>query len=67
MAGILLASHGLRLHIYGYTDDVGNEAYNQSLSERRAQAVQDYLAKAGPRAYASMKSAIRTAACGTSR
>lgn len=47
MAGILLASHGFRLHIYGYTDDVGNDAYNQGLSERRAQAVCDYLAKAG--------------------
>jgi outer membrane protein OmpA-like peptidoglycan-associated protein len=47
MAGILLASHGFRLHIYGYTDDVGNDAYNQGLSERRAQAVCGYLAKAG--------------------
>ena len=31
----------------GYTDDVGEEAYNQKLSERRAQAVVDYLAAQG--------------------
>ena len=47
LAGILLASHGYRLQIYGYTDDVGTDEYNQGLSERRAQAVRDYLAKSG--------------------
>ena len=47
LAGILLASHGYRLHVYGYTDDVGTDEYNQGLSERRAQAVRDYLAKSG--------------------
>lgn len=47
LAGILLASHGYRLHIYGYTDDIGTDEYNQGLSERRAQAVRDYLATAG--------------------
>ena len=31
----------------GYTDNVGDEAYNQKLSERRAQAVVDYLAAKG--------------------
>ena len=47
LAGILLASHGYRLQVYGYTDDVGTDEYNQGLSERRAQAVRDYLAKSG--------------------
>ncbi len=47
LAGILLASHGYRLHVYGYTDDVGTAEYNQGLSERRAEAVRDYLAKSG--------------------
>ena len=47
LAGILLASHGYRLHVYGYTDDVGTDEYNQGLSERRAQAVRDYLAQSG--------------------
>ena len=31
----------------GHTDNVGDEAYNQTLSERRAQAVVDYLAAKG--------------------
>ncbi|HEY3837582.1 MAG TPA: OmpA family protein [Bryobacteraceae bacterium] len=47
LAGIFLASHGYRLQIYGYTDDVGTDQYNQSLSERRAKAVSDYLAQSG--------------------
>lgn len=47
IAGILLTASGYRVQIYGHTDDVGTEAYNQSLSERRAQAVRDYLVAAG--------------------
>jgi outer membrane protein OmpA-like peptidoglycan-associated protein len=47
LAGILLVSHGYRLHVYGYTDDIGTYEYNQGLSERRAQVVRDYLAKSG--------------------
>ncbi|MCG9729878.1 OmpA family protein [Shewanella sp. Isolate13] len=34
-------------NIKGYTDSKGNAAYNQALSERRAQAVADYLIAAG--------------------
>lgn len=33
--------------VTGYTDNVGNADYNQRLSERRAQAVADYLASHG--------------------
>lgn len=47
IAGILLTASGYRVQIYGHTDDIGTEAYNQSLSERRAQAVRDYLVAAG--------------------
>jgi outer membrane protein OmpA-like peptidoglycan-associated protein len=47
VAGILLASKGFSLSIFGYTDDVGTEEYNQKLSERRADAVRDYLVQAG--------------------
>ena len=47
IAGVLLASQGYRLSVYGHTDDVGTKEYNQTLSERRAQAVADYLIKAG--------------------
>jgi OOP family OmpA-OmpF porin len=36
-----------QLEIIGYTDSSGPEAYNQQLSERRAQAVADYLAGKG--------------------
>jgi len=47
IAGVLLASHGYRLYVYGHTDDVGEDAYNQQLSEGSAQSVRDYLAEAG--------------------
>lgn len=35
------------IDIYGHTDSTGSEAYNQSLSERRAQSVSSYLAGHG--------------------
>jgi outer membrane protein OmpA-like peptidoglycan-associated protein len=47
VAGILLTSHDYTVSVNGHTDDQGTEAYNQKLSERRAQAVRDYLVKAG--------------------
>ena len=37
----------LPISVNGHTDDVGSDAYNKGLSERRAQAVRDYLAQAG--------------------
>lgn len=36
-----------KLHIVGHTDSTGPEAYNQTLSERRAQAAADYLGGMG--------------------
>jgi outer membrane protein OmpA-like peptidoglycan-associated protein len=33
--------------VYGHTDSVGSDAYNQTLSERRASAVADYLTGRG--------------------
>ena len=33
--------------VYGHTDSVGSDAYNQGLSERRASAVADYLVTRG--------------------
>lgn len=47
IAGILLTSDGYRIQIFGHTDDIGNEQYNQDLSEKRAEAVQNYLVEAG--------------------
>lgn len=35
------------IDVYGHTDSTGSDAYNQSLSERRAKAVADYLAMRG--------------------
>jgi OOP family OmpA-OmpF porin len=37
----------VRIEIAGHTDNVGNPSYNQQLSQRRAQAVYEYLQKAG--------------------
>lgn len=36
------------VHIAGHTDSVGDPAYNQALSERRANAVRDFLAQRLP-------------------
>jgi outer membrane protein OmpA-like peptidoglycan-associated protein len=47
IAGILLVSKGYGLSIFGYTDDVGSKEYNLKLSERRADAVRNYLVQAG--------------------
>lgn len=38
---------GQSLEVVGYTDSTGPEAYNQMLSERRAQAAADYLESMG--------------------
>ena len=47
IAGILITAHDYTISVNGHTDDVGSDAYNKALSERRAQAVRDYLAQAG--------------------
>jgi outer membrane protein OmpA-like peptidoglycan-associated protein len=47
IAGILMTSHDYTVSVNGHTDDVGTDDYNQKLSERRAEAVRDYLVKAG--------------------
>jgi len=38
---------GFKIGIEGYTCSIGTEKYNQDLSERRAKAVKNYLAKEG--------------------
>jgi len=47
IAGVLLASHGYRLYVYGHTDDTGPASYNRTLSDRRARSVRSYLVRAG--------------------
>ncbi len=47
ISGIVLAYPELKLEVEGHTDSVGSDAYNQKLSERRANSVGDYLKKQG--------------------
>ena len=47
IAGIMLTSHDYTISVNGHTDDVGSAAYNQGLSERRAEAVRAFLVKSG--------------------
>jgi len=47
VAGILEAYPGLKVQVEGYTDSVGGDAYNQTLSENRANAVMNFLVSQG--------------------
>jgi outer membrane protein OmpA-like peptidoglycan-associated protein len=47
ISGIVLAYPSLMLAVEGNTDSVGTEAFNQQLSERRAEGVRSYLTKQG--------------------
>jgi len=47
VAGIILAHPDLKLQVEGHTDSVGDDAYNQRLSEQRASSVSNFLTKQG--------------------
>jgi outer membrane protein OmpA-like peptidoglycan-associated protein len=47
VAGILLAYPGLNIAVGGYTDNVGGDQMNQTLSENRAGSVRVYLVQQG--------------------
>jgi outer membrane protein OmpA-like peptidoglycan-associated protein len=47
VAGILIAYPGLNIEVGGYTDNVGGDAMNQTLSENRASSVRTYLVEQG--------------------
>jgi outer membrane protein OmpA-like peptidoglycan-associated protein len=47
VSGILAAYPSLKLQVEGYTDSIGSDAYNQTLSENRAGAVKDFLVGQG--------------------
>ncbi len=46
-ADYLLQHDNSKVHIVGYTDDIGDEKYNLYLSEERAETVRKYLKKRG--------------------
>src|ERR1700689_5910730 len=47
ISGIVLAYPDLKLEIDGYTDAIGSDDFNQSLSEKKASTVRDYLPNSG--------------------
>lgn len=47
MARMMYEYPDMRIEVYGHTDSIGTAEYNQKLSERRAQAVVDYLGTKG--------------------
>jgi outer membrane protein OmpA-like peptidoglycan-associated protein len=47
VAGILIAYPTLNIAVGGYTDNVGGDDMNQTLSENRADSVRDYLVQQG--------------------
>ena len=47
LAKVLKDNPDTNINIYGHTDSRGTEAYNQSLSERRANSVRQYLISKG--------------------
>jgi outer membrane protein OmpA-like peptidoglycan-associated protein len=47
VAGILLAYPGLSVQVEGYTDSVGSDTYNQTLSDKRAETVKNFLVAQG--------------------
>lgn len=47
VAATLQEYRSTAIDIYGHTDSTGSDSYNQTLSERRAQSVADYLVMRG--------------------
>jgi outer membrane protein OmpA-like peptidoglycan-associated protein len=47
LSGIVLSYPTLKLSVQGYTDSTGGQAFNQTLSEKRAESVRDYLVQQG--------------------
>ena len=47
VSGILLAYPGLQLKLEGHTDSIGTDEYNLVLSQKRADAVREYLVAQG--------------------
>ena len=64
ISGIVLAYPDLHLAIEGYTDSIGTDEYNMSLSEKRALTVQSYLVGSGVAPGSHRRSRIRQSESG---
>ncbi|MGC1583082.1 MAG: OmpA family protein, partial [Candidatus Acidiferrales bacterium] len=47
LSGIVIGHPGLKLSVEGYTDSIGSDEVNQTLSQKRADTVRDYLVQQG--------------------
>lgn len=47
VSGILQAYPGLKVQVEGYTDSVGSDEFNQTLSDKRAETVKNFLVAQG--------------------
>jgi len=47
LVSILENNPDIRVRLEGYTDNVGEESYNEMLSQKRAESIKDYLVSAG--------------------
>jgi outer membrane protein OmpA-like peptidoglycan-associated protein len=47
VSGIILGHPGLTIQVEGYTDSVGGDEYNMTLSNNRANSVRDFLVAQG--------------------
>ncbi len=47
LSGIVIGHPGLKLSVEGYTDSIGSDEINQTLSEKRAGTVREYLVQQG--------------------
>lgn len=47
LSGLLVMAPSIRVDIYSYTDDIGQDEANRQLSERRARRAHDYLVSLG--------------------
>lgn len=47
LVGFMMENKSVKIEIGGHTDNTGDHAYNQTLSENRAKAVYDYLISTG--------------------
>lgn len=47
LVNLLQVNNGMHIEVSGHTDNIGNDPYNQVLSEKRARSVYNYLVNSG--------------------